>query len=470
MTETLQSFGAEVIKLNETYAPDIYALDKTEFQLGTYLNDKENDLKRYLHMNLNELTRNYLRQSSKNSVHTKIQNNTMRVQQGINFKRSDQRNLRYPIVVAEPSPYHTVEEVEKLMDEFEENFPIIDRISGSRQTIGEESLIFDPDEHGIKVGGFFVYRENVQRYQDNALKLARQLRILILPGQGTGNYESNSHSLCIPMYTGKGRTLKMAVLTSLADYLYYVKFQNESSKLEDDLLEILNKKVKRPTKAGTHESKLKITQLIYQELGALSGIKKLPPNPNNISELLSKAILGSDMTMIYRELRDLSAPQKGQRFSYLKTKYEMEKKSKKMEDRIKEAALSYYSNDSINDELKASVYTRVYHGLSEGDQQQMKDELYDLGVLYSHYDYHDEAYDFFSELIKLDPQFPEAFWGLATTCRHQTVTRIAPGGKGCSGDQFLQTLFFLSNLWSILEKTSRSIGEKTDGDGLIRLL
>ena len=426
MTQTLQSFGADVMALHDKFAPDIYALDKAEFQLGTFLNDKETALKRYLHMNLDELTRNYLRASSKNSVHTKIQNNGIRVQQGINFKRSDQRNLRYQLVVADKSSFHTVKDIETYMYEFEENFPIVDRISGSRQNLDEESLIFVPEDHGLNPEGFFTYRDNVQHYQDNALKLARQLRILIMPGQGTGNYEANSHSLCIPLYTGKGRTIKMSLLSALADYLYHIKFLTDPSNLEETILEILNKKAKRPIKGGTHEVKLKITQLIYQEIAALSGVKNLPQNANNISDVLSKAILGSDMTMIYRELRDLSAPQKSARYKSLKSRYNIERKNMKMGDRIKEVAFLYYPTEEVNETLKKSEFTRVYHGLNDADRQLLKDEMYDLGVLLSHYDEHDEAYDFFETLTKLEPNFPEAYWGLATTCRHQVVTRVSP--------------------------------------------
>jgi len=131
------------------------------------------------------------------------------------------------------------------------------------------------------------------------------------------------------------------------------------------------------------------------------------------------------MTMIYRELRDLSAPQKGQRFGYLKNRYDMERKSKKMGDRIKEVALSYYPASEVDDKLKSAEYTKIYQGISEIDRQLIKDELYDLGVLFSHYDSYDEAYDFFEILTKLEPQFPEAFWGLGTTCRHKALTRVS---------------------------------------------
>jgi hypothetical protein len=425
MTETLQNFGPKVMAVHDKYLPTIYALDKAEFQLGSYLNEKETTLKRYLHMNLEEMTKNHLRESSKNSIQTRISNSCIRVQQGINFKRSDQRNLRFPLVVNEESPYHTVEDVEKHMRAFEENFPIIDRISGSRQNIDESTLIFNIEDYALKANGFSEYKEHVQKYQENSLKLARQLRIMIMPGQGTGNYESQNHALCIPLYTGKGRTIKMSLISALADYLYNVKIKPDTNKIEDTILEVLNKKSKRPLKPGSHDAQLKLTQLIYQELGTLAGVEKVAPNPNNISDLLSKAILGSDMTMIYRDLRDLSAPQKSQRYNYLKIRYNVDKKAKKMGDKIKEVALTYYASADITDQLKASEFTKVYHGLNENDQGVIKDEIYDLAVLLYHYDEYDDAYDFFDILTKLDPQFPEPFWGLATTCRHAALTRVS---------------------------------------------
>jgi hypothetical protein len=424
-TRNLISFGAPIYKKVQADLPRVYAYDRAEFMLGAILGEKEKALKRYLHMNLDELTQSYLRSSNKNSLQSKIANACIRVQQGINFRRSDSRNLRYSPVVTEKDYQHTPKSIEAHLQAFEEMFPIIDRISGSRQTINESELAFKPDEQGKTAETIANYREIVDCYLDNSLKLARQLRILIIPGQGTGNYDNTSHSLCIPLHTGSGRTSEMTILSALADYLYHTKVSNESAEIEDEILNILNKKNRSTLKSGSHDAKLKVTQLLYQELGALAGQDKMGKNPGNISSLLGQAILGTDQTMIYRDLRELSAPQKQQRYKSLQVRYFCEKKNIPLAERVAEVCVAYISDETISSEQKKQYPERVFHRLSESCRQLIRDELYDLGVLQYHYGAINEAYSTFEFIIKVAADFPEAYWGLGTTARHGELNVIS---------------------------------------------
>jgi hypothetical protein len=417
-TKKLLEASPKVFRYVQERVPAVYALDKSEFMLGTILGEKEKALKRYLHMNLDELTQSYLRTSNKGSLPNKINNTCLRVQQGINFRRSDARNLRYCPVVLDDDHSHTPESVEKRLNAFEEMFPIIDRISGSRQTINENELLFHPEDQGISEDGLPLYRELIDRYLDNALKLARQLRIMIIPGQGTGNYDHTSHTLCIPMHTGLGRTEDMTLLTALADYLYHVKVINEGSDIEEELCAILNKKTRSSLKAGTHDAQLKVTQLLYQELGALAGLDRLQRNPASISGILGRAILGTDQTMIYRELRELSAPQKQQRYKTLRARYACDKKIIPFAERVADVAASYLNDPDITTEYKKQHATRIYHRLPESCRQLIREEIYDLGVLLYHYSAFNQAYQAFEFLTKVEPDFPEGYWGLGTSSRH----------------------------------------------------
>ena len=425
----LKGFGAEIFKAVMERLQVVSKLDRAEIQLGAFLGDKERDLKRYLHMNLEELTRSYLRSSNKGSLQSKISNTCLRVQQGINFRRSDARSLRYSPVVFDDDPTHSPESVDAHLKKFEEMFPIIDRISGSRMSISEEELAFDPQSNVLDQDGMREYQEMIDRFLDNALKLARQLRILIMPGQGTGNFDPTTNSLCLPMHTGNGRTEPMTILSSLADYLYHVKFLNEGTQAEEELIAVLNKKSKSSLKAGTHDSKLKVTQLLYQELGAMAGLDRIPRNSTNISSVLGQAILGKDQTMIYRDLRDLSSPQKQQRYKSLQTRYRTDRKIIPFAERVAEVAATYLQEGSTNKEEKKGQHIRVYHKLLQSTRQMIRDEIYDLGVLMYHYGSVDAAFGAFDFLIQAEPTFPEAFWGMGTTCRHAKVTVITPTEK-----------------------------------------
>ena len=108
-TINLSQANPKIFKYVQECVPSVYALDRSEFMLGTILGEKEKALKRYLHMNLDELTQSYLRTSNKGSLLNKIMSACLRVQQGINFRRSDARNLRYSPVVLENDHVHTPE-------------------------------------------------------------------------------------------------------------------------------------------------------------------------------------------------------------------------------------------------------------------------------------------------------------------------------------------------------------------------
>ena len=431
-TRNLVSFGAAIYKKVQSDFPKIYAYDRAEFMLGSILSEKEKALKRYLHMNLDELTQSYLRSSNKNSLQSKISNACIRVQQGINFHRSDSRNIRYSPVILENDYQHTPKSIEQHIQAFEEMFPIIDRIGGSRQSINDNELIFKPEANAKTSETLSSYREIVERYLDNALKLARQLRILIIPGQGAGSFDPTSHCLCIPLHTGAGRTPEMTLLSALADYLYHVKISNESSEVEEEILNILNKKNRSTLKSGSHDAKLKVTQLLFQELGSLAGQERMAKNPPNISSLLCQAILGTDQTMIYRDLRELSAPQKQQRYKSLQTRYLCDKKNIPLGERVAEVCVTYISEETITSEQKRQNPERIYSRLSESCRYLIRDELYDLGVLQYHYGAINESYATFEYLVKVTPDFPETYWGLGTVARHGELSLISSMQKQTS--------------------------------------
>lgn len=428
-SKNLAQISPQAFKFLQEQAPKVYELDRAEFMLGTILSDKEKALKRYLHMNLDELTQSYLRSSNKGSLQNKITNTCLRVQQGINFRRSDARNLRYAPVVPDDGFKHTPASIEKRLNEFEEMFPIIDRISGSRQFIQEEELVFTPDTHVFSKEGLNLYKDLIDRYLNNALKLARQLRIIVIPGQGTGNYDPTTHTLCIPEHTGLGRSEDMTLLSALADYLYHVKIVNEGAEVEEELCALINKKSKSSFKPGSHDTKLKITNLLYQELGALAGVERLQRNPPNISSVLGKAILGTDQTMIYRDMRELSAPQKQQRYKNLRARYACDKRIIPFLERVADVAATYLDDSDLTQSYKKQYPLRVYHRLSETCRQLIKDEIYDLAVLLYHYGAINDAYQIFEVLTQAEPDFPESYWGLATSARHAEMNLVAPTQK-----------------------------------------
>lgn len=421
-TKNLAETNPKVFQYVQEQVPKVYALDRSEFALGTLLGDKEKALKRYLHMNLSELTQSYLRPSNKSSLPNKINNSCLRVQQGINFRRSDSRNLRYSPVIFDNDHIHTPQSILEKITAYEEMFPIIDRISGSRQIMTENDIKFSPDDHGLSQEGMNLYQDQVERYLSNALKLARQLRIIVIPGQGTGNYDPTTHTLCIPMHTGNGRSEDMTILSALADYLYHVKVVNEGSEIEEEICHILNKKGKSSLKPGTHDAKLKITQLLYQELGGLAGVDRLQRNAENISNILGRAILGTDQTMIYRDLRELSAPQKQQR-------YKSDKKLMSLGERVAEVCCTYLDEPDIDSEYRKKYSTRVFHRLNESIRHLIRDEIYDLGVLFYHYRCINEAFQAFEFITQVEPEFPEAHWGLGTSTRHVDMNLLAPMQK-----------------------------------------
>ena len=352
------------------------------------------------------------------------------------------------------------ETVEQRLNAFEEMFPIIDRISGSRQSINENELLFDPKDQGMSREGLSMYRELIDRYLDNALKLARQLRILIIPGQGTGNYDVTFHTLCIPMHTGLGRSEDMTILTALADYLYHVKVINEGSEIEEELCGIMNKKSKSGLKPGTHDAKLKVTQLLYQELGALAGLDRLQRNPAIISTILGRAILGTDQTMIYRDLRELSAPQKQQRYKSLRARYACDKKIIPFAERVAEVASSYLSDPDITSDYKKQYSTRIYHRLSESCRSLLKDEIYDLGVLLYHYSAFNESYQAFEFLTKVEPDYPEGYWGLGTSSRHIEMNVLSPMQKQSTAISAFKRFGSMSQVGPFWKKRANDLSKK----------
>jgi len=210
----------------------------------------------------------------------------------------------------------------------------------------------------------------------------------------------------------------MTVLSALADYLFHIKILGEGSNIEEEICEAFNKKGKSSLKAGTHDAKLKITQLLYQELGALAGLDRIPPNPSSISSLLGQAILGKDNTMIYREMRDYSPPQKQQRYKGLLSRYNCEKKSVPLAERVAEVANEYLGEGAVSKSVLKENPLRVFHRLVLATRELLRDEIYDLAVLMFHYGEIDDAYLAFELLTQLEPEFPEAYWGLATCSRH----------------------------------------------------
>jgi len=460
----LQSFGKEVSDYVLENMPIIEALDRTEFHLGTILSEKEKDLKRYLHMNLEELTSSYLRESNRGSLQSKVSNVCLRAQQGINFRRSDARGLRYSPVIFDDDHLHTPESIQELLIKFEEMFPIIDRISGSRQIIGDEELVFAPGTQGLDKTSLRTYLEVVDRYLENALKLARQLRIIIIPGQGTGNYDPTTNSLCIPLHTGNGRSPEMTILTALADYLFHVKVLGDGGNIEEDICEVLSKKGKSTLKPGSHDAKLKITQLMYQELGSLAGLDRIPRNTNAISSLLGQAILGKDNTMIYREMRDLSAPQKQQRYKSLRARYSCEKKSIRFVERVAEVANSYLGEEAATKSEIREHPTRIFHRLVPATKGMIRDELYDLGVLMYHYRAIDEAYATFELLTQLEPEFPEGYWGLATSCRHAELTIVNKDDQAMKAISAYNRFATFPSVGAFWKRRSKEMAEKMGGE------
>ena len=406
--------------------PKVYILDKHEFKIGMVLRHKERSLKRFLHANLDELVRNYLRENQKNSIPNKIEDVCIRVQQGIAVKRSEMRNVRYsPILLSPASNAHSPSELLKLITSFEDNFPIIDRITGSRQTVDSNVLVFNAENQGTSNRGIQEYLERVDRYLDNAQKLARQLRIIIIPGEGTGCYECYSNSLCLPLVPGEERSREQALLSALADYLFHIKFVNEESSCEEEVLEVLNRKAKTLIKAGSSDSRIKITELLYREICALCGVKGPLPNLPNISSLLVKHILGAENTMIYRELRNLSAAQKVERFDGLREKYNCLRRSIPVEEGVLDVILPLQKGgvDPLKSGQRPSIY-RAFQNLTEIDQYAVKDELYDLAVLLYHYNKVDPSYQIFDLLTRLDPKFAESYWGLGMAARSLELTVV----------------------------------------------
>lgn len=463
-TANLKSFGKEIFEYVMKQLPIIGDLDKAEFHLGTILSEREKDLKKYLHMNLEELTRSFLRESNRGSLQSKVSNVCLRAQQGINFRRSDARGLRYSPVIFDDDYVHTPESIQKLLSKFEEIFPIIDRISGSRQLISDDELIFTPASQGTDRAAMRTYLEVVDRYLENALKLARQLRIIIVPGQGTGNYDPTTNSLCIPMHTGNGRSPEMTVLTALADYLFHVKVLGDGSNIEDELCEAINKKGRSSLKPGSHDAKLKITQLMYQELGTLAGLDRIPRNTNTISSLLGQAILGKDNTMIYREMRDLSAPQKQQRYKSLRARYSCEKKNVRLVERVADVANSYLGEAAATQADIRQHPTRVFHRLAEATKSMMRDELYDLGVLMYHYRSIDDAYSTFELLTQLEPEFPEAYWGMATSCRHADISVVSKDEQMIKATSAYNRFASFSTVGPFWKKRAKDMAEKLGGE------
>lgn len=457
-------FGKSISDFVLAQLPTIEALDRTEFHLGNILSEKEKDLKRYLHMNLEELTRSYLRESNRGSLQSKVSNVWLRVQQGINFRRSDARALRYSPVIFDDDHVHSPESVENILMKFEEMFPIIDRISGSRQIIGDEELVFAPGTQGTDRSAMRAYLEVIDRYLDNALKLARQLRIIIIPGQGTGNYEPTTNCLCIPMHTGNGRSPEMTVLSALADYLFHVKIMGDGSDIEDEICATLNKKGKSTLKPGTHDAKLKITQLMYQELGTLAGMDRIPRNTNSVSSLLGKAILGNENTMIYREMRDLSAPQKQQRYKGLRSRYSCEKKNTIFMERVAEVASSYLGEGVVSKSEIREHPTRVFHQLVEATKEMMRDEIYDLGVLMFHYRAIDDAYAAFELLTQLEPNFPEAYWGMATCCRHAELSVVNKADRSIKAISAYNRFTSFPTVGPFWKRRAKEMAENLGGD------
>ena len=256
----------------------------------------------------------------------------------------------------------------------------------------------------------------------------------------------------------------MTVLTALADYLFHVKVLGDGSNIEDELCEAINKKGRSSLKPGSHDAKLKITQLMYQELGTLAGLDRIPRNTNTISSLLGQAILGKDNTMIYREMRDLSAPQKQQRYKSLRARYSCEKKNVRLVERVADVANSYLGEAAATQADIRQHPTRVFHRLAEATKSMMRDELYDLGVLMYHYRSIDDAYSTFELLTQLEPEFPEAYWGMATSCRHADISVVSKDEQMIKATSAYNRFASFSTVGPFWKKRAKDMAEKLGGE------
>lgn len=457
------SFDKPITALLRETLPKVYTLDRHEFRLGMVLKNKERSLKKYLHANLEDLTRNYLREAQRNSIPAKIDDVCIRVQQGINTRKGDMRNLRYsPVYIGDEGKILTPSAASKMITAFEENFPIIDRITGSRQTVDSEVLIFKAERDGLKAQALLDYLDKVDRYLDNAQKLARQLRIVIIPGVGGGSYEESSNCLCLPLRTGASRTHEMSLLSALSDYLFHIKFVNESSENEEEVLQYLNKKGKMSLRAGTSDARIKITDFIFRELCALCDIKAGPLNPAALSSILVKHILGTDNTIIYRELRNLSAIQKQERFDILREKYRSLRRGVPASEGVMDYMLTLMKQRDSVPERKQINVTRMFHTLNELEQYVIKDELYDLAVLMYHYRKFDGSYEMFEFLTQLDPQFAEAFWGMGTSLRSAEITIVGQHQRISIAVQAFRKFAQFKNVGAFWKKRANDLVKNLD--------
>lgn len=430
LVEQLATYDIKTVRTVRGRMPEIEELDRNEFRLGLLLKDKERLLKKYLYGNLSDLTRSYLSDTQRGSIAIRIEELCLRVQQGIYTRRNEMRNIRYcAVLTGEAGEMQTPSFIRDAISLFEENFPIIDRITGSRQRLDSAILSFDVDKDGKDRKGLRSYMSRVDQYLDNAQKMARQLRIIIIPGVGNGSFEPISNSLCIPLRPPVSVPREYSLLTALADFLYCIKFINEGSESEEGLLELVNKKSSSAIKAGSHDAKMKITELIHREISCLCGVKGTAPNAAAISTLLIQSIIGSDNTMIYREIRNLSAPQKQERFDELKEKYKCMRRGVPIEEGILDIVFPIQRKEGGTAERKEASLYRSFVNLPEIDQYTIKEELYDLAVFLFHYGKFDQSYQLFQVITKLDPDFPEAFWGFGTVARSQAVTVAKPSDR-----------------------------------------
>lgn len=457
----LDFMGQEAATTIRDYMKIIDSLDKSEFRIGLYLDQKERILKKYLTLNVHEMTRNHLKDTQKNSIQSKIYDSCIRVQQGINTRRSDMQSIRYsPILKNDNTKKLTPGGVLEMIKEFENSFPIIDRISGSRQSVDEHLLDFDTMQDATKNESILRFLERVERYLENAQKKARQLRIVIIPGTGMGSFEPTSFTLCIPMCCPMGKSRRLSVLSGLADYLYQTKFTSDYQDVEEEILKIVNKKSRSVIRPGTQDSKLKITDLIFREIAVLSGERGLPGNQPKISSLLLRCIIGSENTMIYRDLRVLSAPQKQTKFKKLREQFQMDRRGFPLEDGVLHAIDELHEKKKPAKDADKRNLTREFAHLNGSLQDLLLDNLYDLGVLCFHYQKITEAYQVFELVTKLNSRFPEAFWGLATAAHSPECKALQPTQRIASAIQAFREFVSFENTGPFWKKRARDIIKK----------
>ncbi|MBF0243997.1 MAG: hypothetical protein HQL31_01825 [Planctomycetes bacterium] len=464
LNRQFHNFPSAVREPCKVFLSQLYVLDKNEFQLGMLLKGKEQALKKYLHINLESLVKSHLKESNRNSIQNKILDILLRVQQGITLGRSDMRNVRFsPVYVGQEGDPHTAKSVLEMLEKFEENMPIIDRVIGSRQTFDTEMLIFSPNRDGIGSKEMGEYMEKVDGYLANAMRLARQLRIVIVPGVGTGNFDEVSFSLCLPLRPGRSRSREIALLSALADYLYYTKLVIEDPEGEEPILNILNKKAKSTIKPGTQEARTKVVDLIFKEIASLNGIRDVGSNPSNISGLLIKLIIGSDNTMIYRELRKLSAPQKMECFNKLREKFGYPSGRLSAEKAISDlivglGPLKKAAPGASTTEL--SSLPRLFHSLPKPIGEAVLNDIYDLAVLLYHYKKVDECFSLLSVLIKLSPTFSDALWGLGTAARSLELTVLPESQKAMTSMGFYKRFADSNNAGIFWKKRAQDLIKK----------